>query len=609
MISRPQPARRFQLLCARDDLPQTLAVLASRLGIQPEMGEEKQFSTLTPELIKRLNRFQELADRYRAYWPEKSQSTTGPPPHGQALDLLDRALAALESWRREAQPLIAAYQEEEGVATDLSLLFEMLTHLEESVLDFSAILPPTIDSEERFLNSVLFVIPEIFDDEVPLEPLTLLKTVRGESHTFLAAAGPPVEIEQLSSWIAAAKGRYFSIPAWCEGRVSELLPETLHRMEANREEKSRLWQQLLVIAEKYEISQLLQVTEHLQWFFSVMEKTSSNKQLAHVEGWTDGKIQNPLNSRFEEIGVKALLDVSPSRGDDPPMLLVNPVWARPFEIFPRLLGVPGRNEADPSPLLAIIAPLMFGYMFGDVGQGAVLVGVGMVLRKQFQAAWLMISGGVSAIFFGVLFGSFFCREDLFTPLWVHPAQHPLTVLAVPLLLGFSLILGGMLLDGLGQFWVGEGKKWLLREGGMAILYVGLVSGFVHQLGWLLAGVGFGWFLLGNYLLEKNLLAVAARLGHLLESAMQLAVNTLSFARIGAFALAHAGLSMAVITLSGLPEGLFAGFSILLFGNILILALEGLVVSVQTTRLILFEFFVRFLRGSGRQFKPLPAPPQ
>jgi V/A-type H+-transporting ATPase subunit I len=48
--------------------------------------------------------------------------------------------------------------------------------------------------------------------------------------------------------------------------------------------------------------------------------------------------------------------------------------------------------------------------------------------------------------------------------------------------------------------------------------------------------------------------------------------------------------------------------VLVLGNLIILLLEGLVVSIQTTRLVLFEFFNRFLRGTGRVFTPLPAPP-
>ena len=71
---------------------------------------------------------------------------------------------------------------------------------------------------------------------------------------------------------------------------------------------------------------------------------------------------------------------------------------------------------------------------------------------------------------------------------------------------------------------------------------------------------------------------------------QLIINTISFIRVGAFALAHAGLSLALIILSNTTSNALLAGIILLMGNIFIIILEGLVVSIQTTRLILFEFF-------------------
>ena len=56
-----------------------------------------------------------------------------------------------------------------------------------------------------------------------------------------------------------------------------------------------------------------------------------------------------------------------------------------------------------------------------------------------------------------------------------------------------------------------------------------------------------------------------------------------------------------------PAGGSAIGSLLAIGNVLIIMLEGVVVSIQTTRLLLFEFFIRFLTGAGREFKPLPPP--
>ena len=96
-------------------------------------------------------------------------------------------------------------------------------------------------------------------------------------------------------------------------------------------------------------------------------------------------------------------------------------------------------------------------------------------------------------------------------------------------------------------------------------------------------------------------------GKLFESIFQLMINTVSFVRVGAFALAHGGLSLAFITLAATTDSVVAAVLILLVGNLIVIMLEGLVVTIQTTRLILFEFFIRFLQGTGRIFRPLAAP--
>jgi V/A-type H+-transporting ATPase subunit I len=309
-------------------------------------------------------------------------------------------------------------------------------------------------------------------------------------------------------------------------------------------------------------------------------------------------------------GARALLRLCPPpAGARPPQVFDNPRWLRPFEVFVRALGVPGVGEADPTPVLAVVVPLLFGYMFGDVGQGLVLVLTGLWLRRRFDAAWLMVACGASAMVFGLLFGSLFGVEHLIPALWLHPLEQPLTVLAVPLLFAVGLMCLGQLLAGLGALYAGDLRRWIGIDAGLLMLYLGAVlmlalpdGGF----GWL-ALLGLGWYLGGSYLHAHRLLGALAAVGHLAESGLQLLSNTLSFARVGAFALAHAALSAAVVTIAAAVPA-WAGLPILVVGNVVIILLEGLVVSIQTTRLVLFEFFNRFLRGSGRVFMPLPAPP-
>jgi V/A-type H+-transporting ATPase subunit I len=118
-----------------------------------------------------------------------------------------------------------------------------------------------------------------------------------------------------------------------------------------------------------------------------------------------------------------------------------------------------------------------------------------------------------------------------------------------------------------------------------------------------------WYLVGSRLQKRDDAAfgMAAALGRLFESLAQLLVNTLSFVRVGAFALAHAGLALAFTTLADMPESRVLAAVILLLGNLMVIVLEGLVVTIQTTRLVLFEFFIRFVHAGGRVFRPLVAP--
>jgi len=139
-------------------------------------------------------------------------------------------------------------------------------------------------------------------------------------------------------------------------------------------------------------------------------------------------------------------------------------------------------------------------------------------------------------------------------------------------------------------------------------YAGALGAFFTPLGWWLLAAGVLWAMAAAALHRRSIGAALGALGELLEHTVQVLINTLSFARVCAFALAHAGLSSAVVALATASDNRAAFVLVLVLGNALILVVEGLVVSIQTTRLVLFEFFTRFFRPEGREFRPLAAPP-
>jgi len=422
--------------------------------------------------------------------------------------------------------------------------------------------------------------------------------------------GPAETVAALDRQAAALKGRRsgLGMPDWLTARAADNLPRVEQRRVKARAGQAELRAKLDGLSARHGIAAELAEVERLRWFAAEVHVLPSTEYFAWLTGWTSDADGRELRSALAAASVRALLRLpSAPAGAQPPLILRNPWWARPFELFARALGVPARNEVDPSSLLAMVVPVLFGYMFGDVGQGLVLLTAGIVLRRRFALAHLLIAGGIAATVFGFLFGSVFALEHVVLALWLHPLSDPLTVLGVPLLLGALLLMLGLLLAGIEAGWRGEFFRWLAGEAGVLIAYIGALAGLLRpELFWLLA-IGLVWSVAGHAWMARRWLAALSGFGAVLEQAFQLAVNTLSFARVGAFALAHAGLSSAVVALAHFTDAAVVSALFLVLGNLVIIVLEGLVVSVQTTRLVLFEFFIRFLRAGGREFHPLSAP--
>jgi len=333
------------------------------------------------------------------------------------------------------------------------------------------------------------------------------------------------------------------------------------------------------------------------------------------------------------------LDTKPAE-DTPaaevPVLLKNTKLARPFEMFVGMYGLPEYTGLDPTPFVTGLYILLFGVMFGDVGQGLLLAICGFIFGRVKNSALGRIVGrvGLSSAFFGLLFGSCFGYEHWFDGMFeaiglpwlpIH-VMKPTTVSAIiiySVLLGAALIVVAM---GLSMFtFIKQKKPWkaLLNINGMMglMLYLGL-WGFV------------GGMLLGRPLLpQPALLAMVAiptvllfftepllrmlsreapfedgfgafcieTLFEMFEVFMGLFSNTVSFLRVGAFTLSHAGM-MGVVMLLAEGAGAGIGIAIIVLGNLFVMGMEGLIVGIQVLRLTFYEMFSRFYPGTGRAFE-------
>jgi V/A-type H+-transporting ATPase subunit I len=597
---RPVSASWFELLTSREELGATLDCLAATGSVQLEAYSRSEQRLALPDLRTTLADYETLARRYGHYWP-RAADVRHAPEH----DLLDaprRALDRVRTWTKAADPLIAELEELAQAAEDTALLAQLLAVSGDSLarLDQVARAGPVLAGRA-------YLLPEGGPPQA-LPPNVLMQRVTLDARLFLLAVGPTDEIAVLDQALAARKARVIPLPDDLPADPVELGRhlEARRAAIAGRQQSARA--ELDALSGQQGIAAALGELALAAWLVTHVPELPVTEHFAWVTGWCADADDTRLRAALDARNLHYLLRFTPAPADAvAPSVLRNPAWARPFEVFGRLMGVPGTREADPSMVLALVAPLMFGYMFGDVVQGLVLAIIGFAVRDRLPALRLLVPGGLVAVAFGLAFGSVFAREDVIPALWVHPLSQPLTVLGTALGFGVVVILVGLLLNALQYHWRGELGKWAATDAGLLVAYLGIVGSVVDaRLLWALPA-GVAWMLAGSALMEPGdrLGSLGHAAGESLERLLQLGVNTVSFVRVGAFALAHAGLSTAVVGIADAAGPAY--WPVLLIGNAAIIALEGLVVGIQTTRLILFEFFIRFLAAHGRPFEPLSPP--
>jgi V/A-type H+-transporting ATPase subunit I len=322
-----------------------------------------------------------------------------------------------------------------------------------------------------------------------------------------------------------------------------------------------------------------------------------------------------------------------------PILFNNPLLISPFEKLTSLYGTPRYREVEPTVFFALSFLLLFGMMFGDVGQGAVLFFSGyLIFRRMYRfldyGIILMECGFFSAVF-GFLYGSVFGLETLIPALWFRPMENITYFVKVTLILGAGMLSLGMVLNFINALRLKEYEKllsagglagallyWMAAGLGMKYMLTGRVApGELTILGWT-AGVLMGVMVLHRPLYRcivkgdspGRILRQAGFLTEIMESVIELfddlirfVANTVSFIRIAAFALSHAALFIAVFSIADIlsheKRTAFSYWIVVGIGNIAIILLEGLVVSIQTVRLEYYEFYGKFFRGGGERFKP------
>ena len=601
MSIRPVATRWFEILVLKKDLNAALECLAGTGAVQLQTRTEA--ATAWAGVAEGGAEFDKLAARYRAWWPTPANwsgsrfSDLGADP-GQRLG---EALNVVHAWAHEADGTIGSVQTEMRERDSLATLRRLLSAPQEALPDW-----PKFVHAGPLLKSEVFQVPAGTMTPEESEDLITARIPDGEG-AFLLVLGEAGAVNSLASALISQKCQPLNIPASLPAKREDALEWIEARIQTLDGSIRSATGKLHALSDKHGLAVTLGRIRQIKWLAGIVPDVGQTQRLAWITGWTNDATGARIEKAMGDCGIHHFIaHPPPPPGANAPVVLTNPPWSRPFEMLTRMLGMPAAGDADPSSVVAIIGPLLFGFMFGDIGQGLVLLLVGLALRGKYPVLGVLVSGGIMSMVFGALFGSVFAREDIVSALWFHPLDHPIELLLISVGAGAAILLTGLLLEALQMHWHGHAGEFWRGHAGLLVAYCGMLAiAFAGWLGVLVMVAGIVWFVAGAGL-EPGWRKGAIAIGEMVEALFQLAVNTLSFARVGAFALAHAGLSIAVTSLAD-AAGPIGYWPVLVLGNAFVIGLEGLVVSIQTTRLVLFEFFIRFLHAGGREFRPLQPP--
>jgi len=300
--------------------------------------------------------------------------------------------------------------------------------------------------------------------------------------------------------------------------------------------------------------------------------------------------------------------------DQVPVMLRNPGYFAPFEIFSRLLPLPKYSSYDPTPLIGLFFPVLFGMILGDIGYGMILLVLAFFLARHFPPRTLTSDIGkvlgIAALYtlvFGVLYGEFF--GDLgetwldLHPVWFDRGKAVVPMIVFSLTVGVAHVLLGITLGALTELRRHQPRKALLKLAMLVavILAVLALVGWFYPQSWLSTGP----LLIGIGILMPVLIAAEGLLAPL--ELLKTMGNIISYVRIMAIGFCSILLAVVANRLGGMTGDIMVGILVAGILHAFNLLLGVFAPTVHSLRLHYVEFFSKFLDLGGRRFEPWQKP--
>jgi len=467
-------------------------------------------------------------------------------------------------------------------------------------------------------------------------PAVVLK-VAVEGKYVIVASITPVSLEEtLEKIFSSLNYTILAIPREFSGTAAEVTEELTKSIGEDQKAIESLKKSLEDYKVKY-IKELEKGYSRLEMEKKIEELKSEiamGDKLFFMFGFVPvsgvAKLKSELESHFGDKVIILVDDINKSgSGITPPTKLNNIKLFRPFETLVKMYGTPAYREKDPTAFFGLTYMLLFGAMFGDVGQGLILLFSGLILElvwKRTSLGGVLSRIGLSSTVFGFIYGSVFGSEEILSPLIIRPMANINVMLVAAVVFGIVLILSSYIYNIINSSHEKNLEEGLFGRNGAAGLAFYLIllytifrvvvthSNILPVLVYIMAGLLLLMLFkqpLSNKLTHTDKLYRESPANYyieegfgVIETLLSMLSNTISFLRVGAFALNHVGLYIAFATLARMMSTSWGNLAVLVLGNIVIITLEGLIVFIQALRLEYYELFTKYYRGDGIEYVPV-----
>ena len=649
-MSKTTAMRLIELMVLKEDISRVIEYLGKNGNFQFQTEDASTHSAVE-------NKAQEIFDKIQAFRSYLSledadgYDASSHLPGDADFDSAARIIAALEDLHtrelavcEEKKRLDDAYTEARAFA-NLNVPYTELEHLSFLSMRIGKIDPAAVDDLVFSMGQRAVIMP-LGDDKSRILAASSKKGRFALDSELRKHGFVPLEIPK----------DFKGIPADVLEGMKKRTQEEQEKLDLIVEERKNY-----ALSHKNEIIRLLRCFSIGAQVQTVQSNLESTQLVYRITGWVPAALCSGIMKELDNLteGRIALRQYEPAEvpsvkagREKVPVKLTHGKLVGNFERIIFSYGAPLYGTVDPTPFVAFFFTLLFGIMFGDAGQGLVFVLIGILMLtgviKKFpvstQFGPIFVAIGCSSTVMGVLTGEFFANEHLLVPLsrfltglFGTPRDHILHLMPSSDAIGklfmfflFTISVGfiinsiGLIINIINQFVLGKKSKALFGKTGLsgALFFWYVVATVVRVAAfkipiciwdWIVIGITlFGVFFahpLGCLVDGKRPIfpngvgsAFIEGVVEILEIVSSYLSNSVSFLRVGAFALAHAVLGFIIFTMTDLVGGA-GGLLVQILGNAVVIVLEGMIVAIQVIRLQYYEFFSKFFTETGREFVP------